>query len=203
MSTLEMDICEIILTHRSRCDYIEGLLQQVLEMLDRFAGCADPMPEAAVEHHISVVVGLIRRIQRVRQIQRDNDVFAQLSPDTRTLQRVEQFAEQWFLLAEFLETNADQICLHYDILQQALVDQDMGQREMTAAAATTPRDVPQCSVCFEPEDAKATIILLPCGHWFHCACAVRWVHTQHTCPVCRARVSSLADCEFHETGSAE
>jgi Ring finger domain len=200
MSTSGTGIPEVMLTHRSRCGCIEEHLQLALEVLDDFATRADSMPEAAVEHLMSAVIILIRRIQSLRQFQRDNDAFEH----ARTRQQVKQLVELWKLHDRFLATNANRIYLHAENLEQALVSQDMGRREMTVAAATAPRDsVPLCSFCFEPEDAKATIIQLPCGHWFHCACAVRWVHTQHTCPVCRAHVSSLEDCEFHETGSAE
>nr|XP_034570119.1 E3 ubiquitin-protein ligase EL5-like [Setaria viridis]TKW02721.1 hypothetical protein SEVIR_8G258700v2 [Setaria viridis] len=44
-----------------------------------------------------------------------------------------------------------------------------------------------CSVCLaELQDGEAVRMLMPCAHYFHAACADRWMRTSATCPICRA-----------------
>jgi Ring finger domain len=56
-----------------------------------------------------------------------------------------------------------------------------------------------CAFCLE--GCHGHNIRLPCAHTFHSACALHWVHTKKTCPLCRVRVNRLVDCEFPETRS--
>jgi len=44
-----------------------------------------------------------------------------------------------------------------------------------------------CAICREPmESAK----VLPCGHFFHYRCLRSWLEQSHSCPICRASLTS-------------
>jgi Ring finger domain len=80
---------------------------------------------------------------------------------------------------------------HFDTVRNEIpmaLDESLG--EPTSAV---------CAFCLE--GCCGYIIRLPCTHTFHSACALRWVHTKKTCPVCRIQVNSLTRCEFLETSS--
>ncbi|ESW29980.1 hypothetical protein PHAVU_002G114900 [Phaseolus vulgaris] len=42
-----------------------------------------------------------------------------------------------------------------------------------------------CSVCLEEVVVNGECYTLPCNHFFHKKCIVRWLYTSHTCPLCR------------------
>jgi Ring finger domain len=56
-----------------------------------------------------------------------------------------------------------------------------------------------CAICLERRHGLT--VRLPCDHTFHCACALHWVHSMQTCPLCRRCVDSLRECEFPEISS--
>ena len=60
-----------------------------------------------------------------------------------------------------------------------------------------------CMICLLPVaagDEDGALLLLPCGHGFHEECVRSWLHSNTTCPNCRADVS--AECE-HAGGGKE
>ncbi|EEF48337.1 E3 ubiquitin-protein ligase ATL4-like [Ricinus communis] len=46
-----------------------------------------------------------------------------------------------------------------------------------------------CMVCLEKESVGEVVIRLACGHVFHEDCIVKWLHTNHLCPLCRFSIS--------------
>ena len=42
-----------------------------------------------------------------------------------------------------------------------------------------------CPIC--QEDLESAV-KLPCHHYFHKWCLMRWLETQHTCPLCREKI---------------
>ncbi|KAE8442727.1 hypothetical protein EG329_002918 [Mollisiaceae sp. DMI_Dod_QoI] len=42
-----------------------------------------------------------------------------------------------------------------------------------------------CNVCKAYVPYGHEVVVLPCGHWFHEACAVAWLREINTCPTCR------------------
>ncbi|PBP27127.1 mitochondria fission 1 protein [Diplocarpon rosae] len=43
----------------------------------------------------------------------------------------------------------------------------------------------ECSVCMDDVTLGVEVVLLPCSHWFHEACASAWLSEHNTCPICR------------------
>lgn len=72
------------------------------------------------------------------------------------------------------------------------------QRSNTEAINALPRqtvselvsqsEVADCAVCRNELKNNATVILLPCGHWFCCACTTSWLSDNDSCPLCRHKV---------------
>lgn len=58
---------------------------------------------------------------------------------------------------------------------------------------TTPP--PMCAICLEdfgaPDDDDQPITRLPCSHYFHGDCVVRWLGISHRCPLCRHRMPTV------------
>lgn len=59
--------------------------------------------------------------------------------------------------------------------------------------AKLPSKDETCSVCLDKlvynlVKSKYCIIKIPCGHWFHQACAMRLLEYSTKCPVCRATI---------------
>jgi len=48
------------------------------------------------------------------------------------------------------------------------------------------QDEDTCPICQEPFESA---IRLPCNHFFHKWCLLRWLETQHSCPLCRENLS--------------
>ena len=46
-----------------------------------------------------------------------------------------------------------------------------------------------CSICCEEIDLSKNVIILDCGHKFHCACAFRCMSYNKQCPNCRAKIN--------------
>ncbi|KAL1207868.1 E3 ubiquitin-protein ligase RING1-like [Cardamine amara subsp. amara] len=46
-------------------------------------------------------------------------------------------------------------------------------------------DEEECTVCLEEFNNGARVVTLPCQHYFHDECAVKWFETNHVCPLCR------------------
>ncbi|KAK8832557.1 hypothetical protein WA577_004818 [Blastocystis sp. JDR] len=42
-----------------------------------------------------------------------------------------------------------------------------------------------CPICLEDYLGNCVTTLLPCGHRFHLCCIKKWLHLNHTCPVCK------------------
>lgn len=43
----------------------------------------------------------------------------------------------------------------------------------------------ECSVCMDDVHFHDEVVVLPCTHWFHEACARAWLCEHNTCPICR------------------
>ncbi|XP_059654310.1 putative RING-H2 finger protein ATL71 [Cornus florida] len=50
--------------------------------------------------------------------------------------------------------------------------------------------VDQCMVCLEKFSDEELITCLPCSHFYHGDCIVRWLKTSHFCPLCRSEMST-------------
>ncbi|XP_051142859.1 RING-H2 finger protein ATL57-like [Andrographis paniculata] len=55
-----------------------------------------------------------------------------------------------------------------------------------------PPAIPSCSICIEDFEIKlpssAVISELPCEHYFHRDCIVKWLQRSNTCPLCRYKL---------------
>jgi E3 ubiquitin-protein ligase RNF115/126 len=48
-----------------------------------------------------------------------------------------------------------------------------------------PEGKGECSVCMDDVHIGDEVVMLPCNHWFHEACAGAWLGEHNTCPICR------------------
>jgi E3 ubiquitin-protein ligase RNF115/126 len=48
-----------------------------------------------------------------------------------------------------------------------------------------PEGKGECVVCMDDVHIGDEVVLLPCSHWFHEACAASWLSEHNTCPICR------------------
>jgi E3 ubiquitin-protein ligase RNF115/126 len=48
-----------------------------------------------------------------------------------------------------------------------------------------PEGKGECSVCMDDVHIGDEVVMLPCSHWFHEACASAWLGEHNTCPICR------------------
>eukprot|EP00403_Amphidinium_massartii_P037723 CAMPEP_0178442104 /NCGR_PEP_ID=MMETSP0689_2-20121128/37951_1 /TAXON_ID=160604 /ORGANISM="Amphidinium massartii, Strain CS-259" /LENGTH=220 /DNA_ID=CAMNT_0020065557 /DNA_START=61 /DNA_END=720 /DNA_ORIENTATION=- len=50
----------------------------------------------------------------------------------------------------------------------------------------------ECSICLEEFASDTKVVMLPCNHVFHTACALKWVGRRGSgqCPLCRAEITS-------------
>ncbi|KAH9203488.1 hypothetical protein DL95DRAFT_472338 [Leptodontidium sp. 2 PMI_412] len=48
-----------------------------------------------------------------------------------------------------------------------------------------PEGKGECSVCMGDVTVGVEVVVLPCSHWFHEACASAWLSEHNTCPICR------------------
>lgn len=46
----------------------------------------------------------------------------------------------------------------------------------------------ECSVCMDDVTVGDEVVVLPCTHWFHEACATAWLNEHNTCPICRTGI---------------
>lgn len=46
-----------------------------------------------------------------------------------------------------------------------------------------------CSVCMDDVFQGDEVVVLPCNHWFHEACAAAWLSEHNTCPICRKGIT--------------
>jgi hypothetical protein len=63
-----------------------------------------------------------------------------------------------------------------------------------ASSVTTPvRQTNDCSICCEGVTVHSTAVRLPCSHIYHPKCIDTWLRQNHTCPICRFSLPTLAD----------
>ncbi|KAF4635871.1 hypothetical protein G7Y89_g2208 [Cudoniella acicularis] len=53
-----------------------------------------------------------------------------------------------------------------------------------------PEGKGECSVCMDDVYIGTEVVLLPCSHWFHEACASAWLSEHNTCPICRKGIGA-------------
>lgn len=72
----------------------------------------------------------------------------------------------------------------------ALPKKNLGEKELG------PEGKGECSVCMDDVTIGTEVVMLPCSHWFHEACASMWLGEHNTCPICRKGIDGS------ESGSA-
>ena len=55
-----------------------------------------------------------------------------------------------------------------------------------------PEHKGECSVCMDDVHIGVEVVVLPCSHWFHEACASAWLSEHNTCPICRKGIDGQA-----------
>lgn len=65
-------------------------------------------------------------------------------------------------------------------LPKKAVDEEMLGPELKA----------ECSVCMDDVHLNDEVVVLPCKHWFHEACATAWLSEHNTCPICRTGIGN-------------
>lgn len=55
-----------------------------------------------------------------------------------------------------------------------------------------PEGKGECSVCMDDVHIGDEVVMLPCSHWFHEACAGAWLGEHNTCPICRKGIEGDA-----------
>jgi Ring finger domain len=62
---------------------------------------------------------------------------------------------------------------------------------LPVSAYTPPagRPADECSVCLDKYCRGATVLTLPCLHFFHESCVQPWLKANKSCPVCKVEVS--------------
>ncbi|KAI9054966.1 hypothetical protein LZ554_002109 [Drepanopeziza brunnea f. sp. 'monogermtubi'] len=53
-----------------------------------------------------------------------------------------------------------------------------------------PEGKGECSVCMDDVTFGTEVVVLPCSHWFHEACASAWLSEHNTCPICRKGIEN-------------
>ncbi|KAK0129112.1 hypothetical protein ONS95_001051 [Cadophora gregata] len=53
-----------------------------------------------------------------------------------------------------------------------------------------PEGKGECSVCMDDVTIGVEVVVLPCSHWFHEACASAWLSEHNTCPICRKGIEA-------------
>ena len=61
------------------------------------------------------------------------------------------------------------------------------------APSTSTKNTSDCSICCEAVAVHSTGVRLPCSHIYHPACIDTWLRQNHTCPICRCSLPTLAD----------
>lgn len=93
-------------------------------------------------------------------------------------------------------TSQDQDELDYEAL--LLLDEDVKKRGVSSSSrrryltehySTIEFIGKQCDICME-KISKSTrkIISLPCKHFYHSDCILKWFEQNRTCPVCRYEI---------------
>jgi division protein 1 len=63
-----------------------------------------------------------------------------------------------------------------------------------------PEGKGECSVCMDDVHVGDEVVMLPCSHWFHEACASAWLSEHNTCPICRKGIGG--DSSSNSGGSS-
>ncbi|RAL64330.1 hypothetical protein DID88_002221 [Monilinia fructigena] len=53
-----------------------------------------------------------------------------------------------------------------------------------------PEGKGECSICMDDVFLSTEVVVLPCNHWFHEACASAWLSEHNTCPICRKGIGA-------------
>ncbi|KAJ4842114.1 hypothetical protein Tsubulata_033937 [Turnera subulata] len=65
-----------------------------------------------------------------------------------------------------------------------------GHREIVNPATIPQLDGESCTICLEDliNNDHDDIARLPCSHYFHYGCAVKWLEDHPSCPLCRKKL---------------
>ncbi|XP_059654496.1 putative RING-H2 finger protein ATL49 [Cornus florida] len=58
-----------------------------------------------------------------------------------------------------------------------------------------------CAICLEEFSDEQSLTRMPCSHLFHGDCITRWLHTSHSCPLCRFKMPTTSS--FHPEKKTE
>lgn len=58
----------------------------------------------------------------------------------------------------------------------------------------------ECSVCMDDVFIGEEVVVLPCNHWFHEACASAWLREHNTCPICRQGINAQEHPDASDAG---
>lgn len=75
------------------------------------------------------------------------------------------------------DRNGNQVDEDGDVLMGG-VDDSIDDSTMTTTEGPSP-------------DPERQVALLPCNHLFHDGCVSEWLHTNHTCPLCRYELNAV------------
>lgn len=109
---------------------------------------------------------------------------------------------------DFLEYESDD-ALSYGTAEIILYNLPQMDMSYTNVSMTRTYDEHSCSICFglfpwanntstnndktnenAQHDNDETVCVLPCLHWFHRTCCVKWLRRKNSCPQCRAQLPS-------------
>ncbi|KAL1828991.1 hypothetical protein ACET3Z_007403 [Daucus carota] len=60
--------------------------------------------------------------------------------------------------------------------------------DLLATERTVLREDAECCICLSPYEDGTEIHSLPCNHFFHSSCVVKWLKMNATCPLCKYNI---------------
>ncbi|KAG4148189.1 hypothetical protein ERO13_D05G270820v2, partial [Gossypium hirsutum] len=61
----------------------------------------------------------------------------------------------------------------------------------TPASRSSIEREDECAICLEEFVEGEEVAWMPCGHGYHEGCIVKWLETNHICPLCRYEMPTL------------
>ena len=98
-------------------------------------------------------------------------------------------------------TNSDSDTIVTDAFENSIIRESMEAFEARSIPATKSSvealekfrfqqqsdsvSVGECIICLEEFETGSELIRMPCSHVYHGHCILKWLQTNHTCPLCR------------------